>query len=219
MLGLHHPGDTSPVATGNESQHVTPSLLGFYAGYNGNTGLSNTRGARYSAAQVAYVLGQPSLLDHWHDRDTHDAMSGALAYAYLSGGRSYDEGPICGVYAVCVSDVAELSEGDNTMTVGLVILSERSHLSPWLQFHEFTHVIDEMDGGWARFSDDYARGAWYASLRGDDIHDGNGFERSANRVAGKANERYMGWLAGADPSSLRLLPPNVISLYRRSWYD
>jgi len=200
---------------GGPKPKATPSLFGLHPGYGGNSGFTGTHGAKYSAAQVGFLLSQPSNLKQWSDPKMVDAMAAALTYAYLTGGKSYDKGPICGVYAVCVSGVPELGAGENTMTIGLVVISERNELSAWLQFHEYTHVVDEMDEGWDSFSGNYPTGAWYAGLRGEDLHAGSAYEKRADRVASLAVKSYTDWLGGSSSTELRFLPSSVMVHYAK----
>lgn len=131
-----------------------------------------------------------------------DAETAALEQAWLlwgiaNGGELHNdpEGP-CGDRMVCVVGDLPTGETGNVMVLGRVVVFDNPEPGRHLQFHEYSHVVDQVDVGSRRFLVDYANEAAFATAIGEDPHDGNIFEQSAQL---RANAAFAQYRAGLDP--------------------
>jgi hypothetical protein len=168
------------------------------------------------------LQGQSSSWSHWDDTTTQALEYRQLLNGYNHGGHTYVGGPICGLYAVCLTGVSFVNKG-TAITFGRVILTSEDTITPWRQFHEYAHVIDYLDVGASRFGRDWLWGRFRADP--DDgtykyPDDGNWLEKSANERADAAN---FAWDAAGGSSSTqagpRLLPGAVEDVFRTSSYS
>jgi RHS repeat-associated protein len=173
----------------------------------------------YGMAQLASLWQMNGDWNHWNDRNTEKVEAGALGLGYDTGGHTYVGGPICGIYAVCIAGVDEVGPGENTMTFGRVILSEREALTPYLQLHEFGHVVDFMHVGSDKFYRDYGNGAIAGWFKGD-AHDRNWMEETADRRRDAALPFYEA--LGVNPNKATteriLMPPEVQEIFSVTSY-
>ncbi len=168
------------------------------------------------------LRNQNSSWSHGNDETNIGVEARALEYGYTHGGHTYVGGPICGLYAVCVTGVSGISD-HTAMTFGRIILADEidAKISVWKQLHEYTHVLDYADVGAARFGRDYTR-AWstsWAHRGGDRPDDGNWLEKSANEHADAANAAWND--AGMSPRAdggPYLLPDAVKDVYLTTSY-
>ncbi len=164
------------------------------------------------------LQAQPSSWSHWNDPHNLGLEQDALAYGYSHGGHTYVGGPICGLYAVCVTGVSQLGQGENNITFGRVILFETKKPQAWLQFHEYTHLIDYVDVGAERFLNDYVKGAVAGIFHGG-LHGGNWLEKTA---IDHSKDALSAWIDdGGEESGTtgpRLLPETVKDVYWTTSY-
>jgi hypothetical protein len=92
-------------------------------------------------------------------------------------GSVYSEGVACGKYMVCiVGDLPTVTEG-NAITIGRVVVFDDVTPDAWWQYHELGHVTDQTDVGVGESMSDYGIEAAYATVLGNDPHDGNLLEQ------------------------------------------
>jgi RHS repeat-associated protein len=155
--------------------------------------------AAYGLPLLLDLQKQPSSWSHWNDKTTEGLEYRMLLNGYNGGGHTYVGGPICGLYAVCVTGVSWIND-HTAMTFGRVILAD-------------TDTIFGRDYAWAWST------AW-THRGGDHPDDGNWLEKSANE---RADAAEAAWKAASGSSSdqagPRLLPGAVTDVFRTSSYS
>jgi RHS repeat-associated protein len=75
---------------------------------------------------------------------------------WIGGGDLYDEGTFCGTQMVCIVNAdINLREGNDTITIGRVVISTSPTISEKKQAEEYQHSVDQLTLGGVSYAADY----------------------------------------------------------------